>query len=320
MNGPAVQQATKTLGFYPPEFVGGRVLQLLADPSKWIGFMSVIVPMGLFNLIGSLQNIESAEASGDKFGTRSSLAANGISTLCAALFGSCFPTTIYIGHPGWKGLGARAGYSTLNGVFVTIICLTGAIELINTLVPMESGIAIVLWIGIIITAQAFSAVPREHTPAVAVGLFPAIAAWGFTVSQGAFINSGGKTMQELIAANLGANVSNFLLHGMISLQQGYIFTCMILAAISAFLIDRKFVAAGMWSLVGAAFAAIGLTHAYQLNGNIVDFLFAMTQPALATSRTYRSWDVAIGYLLMALTFFAFGASLRGMKDVERIEH
>ena len=36
--------------------------------------------------------------------------------------------------------------------------------------------AIVLWIGIIITAQAFQATPPAHAPAVAVGLFPAIAA------------------------------------------------------------------------------------------------------------------------------------------------
>ena len=81
-------------------------------------YMSVIIPMGLFNVIGSLQNIESAEAAGDKFDTRSSLAVNGIGTLCAAIFGSCFPTTIYIGHPGWKGLGARIGYSVLNGGFI----------------------------------------------------------------------------------------------------------------------------------------------------------------------------------------------------------
>src|SRR5262249_43059630 len=160
---------------------------------------------------------------GDKFETRSSLAANGIGTICAALFGSCFPTTIYIGHPGWKALGARAGYSTLNGLVTTAICLTGAVSLINSLIPIESVIAIVLWIGIIITAQAFSAVPREHAPAVAVGLFPAIAAWGFTVAQGAFMKAGGSSMQQLLAADPRANVNDFLLHGMISLQQGYIF-------------------------------------------------------------------------------------------------
>jgi AGZA family xanthine/uracil permease-like MFS transporter len=320
MNASAVQNATKMLGVYLPEFVGARVFQLLADPAKWVGFLSVIVPMGLFNLIGSLQNIESAEAGGDKFGTSASLAANGVGSICAALFGSCFPTTIYIGHPGWKALGARAGYSTLNGLVVTGICLTGTVELINTLIPMESGIAIVLWIGIIITAQAFSAVPREHAPAVAVGLFPAIAAWGFTVTVGAFFKSGGKTIQELLAGDPRANVNDFVLHGMISMQQGYIFTCMILAAISAFLIDRKFRAAAAWSLIGAVCAATGLTHAYQLSGNTVDFLFALTQPSVATARTYHSWDMAIGYLSMAGAFYAFDAYFKGKEGVERVAH
>ena len=322
MNAAGIQSALQQLGFYLPVFVGDRIFARLTDPAQWVGLLSVIVPMGLFNLIGSLQNIESAEAGGDKYSTRSSLAANGIGTLSAAMFGSCFPTTIYIGHPGWKALGARAGYSTLNGLVVTAICLTGTVSLINSVIPMESGIAIVLWIGIIITAQAFSAVPREHAPAVAVGLFPAIAAWGFTVTQGAFYKAEGKSLQDLLIADPRANVSDFVLHGMISLQQGYIFTCMILAAISAFLIDRRFFTAGVWSLVGALCAAVGLTHAYQFSEhdrNMVDFLFAFTTPASTSALTYRSWDVAIGYLLMAAAFFAFGAYVRG-RDIPRVEH
>ena len=71
-------------------------------------YLSVIVAMGLFNVLGSLQNIESAEAAGDSYETRSSLMINGFGSIAAALFGSTFPTTIYIGHPGWKALGARA--------------------------------------------------------------------------------------------------------------------------------------------------------------------------------------------------------------------
>lgn len=320
LNLDAIKQATGALGFYLPLFAGGRLLELLKEPDQWTGFLSVIVPMGLFNLVGSLQNIESAEAGGDNYSTTASLAANGIGTMSAALFGSCFPTTIYIGHPGWKALGARAGYSTLNGLVVTVLCLTGGVALVNSVIPMESGIAIVLWIGIIITAQAFSAVPRDHAPAVAVGLFPAIAAWGFTVTQGAFFKAGGTTLQALIEADPRANVNDFVLHGMISLQQGYIFTCMILAAISAFLIDRKFFTAGFWSLIGGFCAALGLTHAYQLNGNTVDYLFAMTDATHTSSFTYRSWDVAIGYLLMSLAFFAFAFHFRGQQNIERVGH
>jgi AGZA family xanthine/uracil permease-like MFS transporter len=156
MSVDAVKLAWQARGFYVPRFAGEPLLHLLREighnPQEWAGYLSVIVPMGLFNVLGSLQNIESAEAAGDRFNTPASLGVNGLATIAAALFGSCFPTTIYIGHPGWKGLGARAGYSTLNGLVVTAICLTGTVDFISKLIPIEAGMAIVLWIGIIITA------------------------------------------------------------------------------------------------------------------------------------------------------------------------
>src|SRR5207253_4744692 len=167
-------------------------------------------------------------------------------------------------HPGWKALGARAGYSTLNGLVISAICLTGTLVMISKAVPIEAGIAIVLWIGIIITAQAFQATPLRHAPAVAVGLFPAIAAWGATIVVGAFIAaapppvsnlksqisdvSSTLTMQNTLESSgpergLDSKVSGFLIHGLNILERGYIFTCMIMAAIAAFLIDRRFKAA-----------------------------------------------------------------------------
>ena len=113
-----------------------------------------------------LQNIESAEAGGDRFATGPSLAVNGIGSTLAGLFGSCFPTTIYIGHPGWKALGARSGYSIVNGLFFTVFFLFGLGPLLRALIPIEAGAAIVMYIGIIITAQAFQATPKRHAPAV----------------------------------------------------------------------------------------------------------------------------------------------------------
>jgi AGZA family xanthine/uracil permease-like MFS transporter len=315
----AISAAVESVGFVLPSFVGSELAGLLAQPTKWLGHLSVIVPMGLFNLVGSLQNIESAEASGDRFDTASSLAMNGLGTISAACFGSCFPTTIYIGHPGWKGLGARAGYSTLNGVVVTALCLTGSIGLVNAIIPIEAGVAIVLWIGIIITAQAFAATPTEHAPAVAVGLFPAIAAWGFNVVQGAFMASGGKTMQELLVAAPNQELNGYLLQGLASIERGYIFTCMLLAAISAFLIDRKFFTAGVWALIGAGCAFIGLTHAFTLQGNILDFLFVQATPPEG-SLAVRAWGVGVGYLLVAATFFAFGVYHRGRPATPRVRH
>jgi AGZA family xanthine/uracil permease-like MFS transporter len=328
MSGEKVAETWAQRGFNGPQWFGGEVWETLAEPGEWLGFLSVIIPMGLFNVIGSLQNIESAEASGDRFDTRSALAANGIGTIVAALFGSCFPTTIYIGHPGWKGLGARAGYSTLNGVVITAICFTGAVALIDELIPIEAGIPIVLWIGIIITAQAYQTTPKSHAPAVAVGLFPAIAAWGATVMMGAFFAAQmiplpgaeegsippvvpigpSTTMQELLdmpGAGENTVVSGFLMHGLNIMERGYIFTCMVMAAVSACLIDRKFFQAAVWSVIGAILAAAGLTHSYQLIGNQIDYLLIFTQPD-PTAFSYRAYPIAVGYILFAVAFWLAG--------------
>jgi AGZA family xanthine/uracil permease-like MFS transporter len=53
--------------------------------------LSVVLPMGIFNVVASIQNLDSAEAAGDCYATVPSLTANGIGTGCAALFGSHGP-------------------------------------------------------------------------------------------------------------------------------------------------------------------------------------------------------------------------------------
>ena len=308
-----VREAANGASLAIPQWAGNEILTTLQENQDQIpAYASVIIAMGLFNVIGSLQNVESAEAAGDRYSTGPSLAVNGIGTIAAALLGSCFPTTIYIGHPGWKGMGARAGYSTLNGIVISAICCFGVVGLISTIVPMEAGIAIVLWIGIIITAQAFTATPKEHAPAVAIGLFPAISAWGATLligSTGAFAAAAGTSIQEYVqaASDSGqpALVSGFLIEAMLIIERGYIITCMILSAIAAFLIDRKFGRAAIWSLVAAILTFLGVMHAYQLQGNNLDFLLIWTVSS-ENSLTNRAFPVGIGYLLFAACFYLFG--------------
>jgi AGZA family xanthine/uracil permease-like MFS transporter len=257
-------------------------------------YLSVILPMGLFNVVGSLQNVESAEAAGDPYPTRPSLVVNGLGSLAAALFGSPFPTTIYIGHPGWKALGARAGYSILNGAFVTAVALTGTLGLIAWAVPVDAGMAIVLWIGIVIGAQAFQAVPAAHAPAVVVGLLPALGAWGATLAKAglraAGVGSpGGPPFSPALEQAFLA--SDTWIRGAFALEQGFIFTSMILAAATAEVIDRRFARAGGWMLVGAAASATGLAHSYQYTPGDTAILLA---PA---------WPFAVGYLAVAALLF-----------------
>ncbi len=280
-------------GFFPPVPVLGDVLASLGR-GDLIAYLSVIIPMGLFNVIGSLQNIESAEAAGDSYATRPSLAVNGIGTLAAALFGSCFPTTIYIGHPGWKAMGARAGYSVLNGVFFALVGLTGTLAYIAWAVPIDAGMAIVLWIGLVITAQAFQATPREHAPAVVVGLLPGVAAWGALMAKnglraaGVGLPGGPPFAETLVPAFLA---SDTWIHGAFALEQGFIFTAMILAAATVAVLERRFRVAALWCLVGAALSAVGLMHSY------------IWTPADTVVSLTPGWPWVSGYLLMASIFY-----------------
>lgn len=289
MDPGAVGTAAAEVGFKAPRFSGPELFSVLN--SEYIyRFLSVIIPMGLFNVIGSVQNLESAEAAGDRYETVAPLAVNGLGSMLASFFGSCFPTTIYIGHPGWKGIGARTGYSILNGVFFTVIALFGCVGLINKIVPMEAGIAIVLWIGVVIGAQAFQATPKAHAPAIVVGLFPAFASWGMNLLKRGYVGAGTTISVEVAK---GVPINGFM--GMAALESGFIFTSMILAAASVFLIERAFLKAAFWSLAAAALAFFGVIHSYAFVGN-------------ETIQVY-GWAVgarfSFGYLCFAAVFLLF---------------
>lgn len=249
---------TVTLGFHIPVPAMSNFFALLADPRGW-KYLSVIFPMGLFNVIGSLQNLESAEAAGDRFDTKSSLLANGLGGLSAALFGSPFPTTIYIGHPAWKAMGARSGYSVMNGFAITSLCLLGAVGLVLKVIPLEATLGILLWIGISITSQAFRDVPRHHTLGVAFGLIPCLAAWALLLVDTS-VRKAGKTLYEAAPAFGG----DLYIRGIISLNQGFLLTSMIFAAIMVYLIERKLLLAAAWTAVASVLSAVGLIHAYTL--------------------------------------------------------
>jgi AGZA family xanthine/uracil permease-like MFS transporter len=234
------------------------MIAFLMNGQGW-KYFSVIFPMALFNVIGSLQNLESAEAAGDRYDTRSSLLVNGLGSIVAACLGNPFPTTIYIGHPGWKAMGARWGYSMLNGAVITALCLIGGVTLVLKVVPLEAMIGILLWIGIIITAQAFQEVPRKHSVAVALGLLPSLAAWALLLIETALRKAG--TSLFVTAPSFGGDL---YVYGIISLSQGFILTSMILSAMMVLVVERQFFKAALWAATAAVLSFFGVIHAYIL--------------------------------------------------------
>ncbi len=255
------------LGFFPPHPVPQELFSFLTSSWGW-KYMSVIFPMALFNLLGSLQNLESAEAAGDRYETRSSLLVNGFCSILAAFLGSPFPTTIYIGHLAWKRMGARIGYSILNGTVITLLCLFGAVSLVLKFVPVEVTLGILLWIGIVMTAQAFQEVPKKHALGVAFGLIPALAAWTLIVVETTLRKAG--TSLQAIAPQFG---SELYIDGVISLSQGFLLSSMILAAMLILAMEREFKKAFGWALAASLFSFVGLIHAYDLTATGVQNRF-----------------------------------------------
>ena len=288
------------VGWHPPMFQLAELWQARQQLLPWLG---VIIPMGLFNVLGSLQNIDSAEAAGDRYPVRSSLLCNGLGTVVAAVFGSCFPTTIYIGHPAWKAMGARIGYSWLDGIVVAVCCFLGLFGLIGQLIPIEAGMAIVLYIGLVMAAQAFQATPRSHAPAVALGLMPGLAGWGSQLIKSGLRSGGAGEEGQPFGPELLLNLqqTDVWAGGAFALEQGQIITAMLLSAMLVYVIEQRFLAASLMSLVACVCSWFGVIHAWR---------FTQADTVLELG-----WGVgsqwALGYLLMSLVFlFAWHLSRR----------
>jgi adenine/guanine/hypoxanthine permease len=289
------------LAFYFPVPMVGEILSLLIDPRVW-SYAAVFIPMAVLNVVGSMQNLESAEAAGDKFDTRSSLLANGISAVVGVCFGNPFAPTIYIGHPGWKAMGARGGYSVLNAIAITLICLTGAVPFVLWFMPIEATLGILLWIGLIITAQAFQEVPKAHAPAVAIGFIPSLAAWAVLLIQTALAKAASGYSLEKAAATFSPEI---FFNGMLSLAQGFILISIFFSAIMAKVIDRQWSTAAVWCLIAAVCSACGIIHGFVFtpDGSYAPGLFV--RPSLTGAEgSPTGFDFALAYAAAACLLFA----------------
>jgi AGZA family xanthine/uracil permease-like MFS transporter len=79
---------------------------------EFLGIILVTaIPFGIYDLVEAMDNVESAEAAGDSYPTTRVLTADGVVSLIGCLMGNPFINAVYIGHPGWKAMGGRIGYS-----------------------------------------------------------------------------------------------------------------------------------------------------------------------------------------------------------------
>ena len=224
-------------------------------------FLGVIlvtaIPFGIYDLVEAMDNVESAAAGGDSYPTTRVLTADGVVSLIGCMMGNPFINAVYIGHPGWKSMGGRIGYSAATGITVLVLSWMGIIALMASLIPVVAISPILLYIGMLIGAQAFQETPKSHAPAIILALMPNLAAWGKLQIDNA-LGAAGTSASTLGLDKLGD--AGVLYHGLEVLGGGAILGGLMLGAIASFIIERELVKAAMFAFAAATCTFVGLMH------------------------------------------------------------
>ena len=157
------------------------------------------------------------------------------------------------------------GYSWINGLAVGLSCFLGLFALISLAVPIQVGVAVIVYVGIVITAQSFQVTPGNHAPAVVLGIMAGLASWGaFLLKAGVKAGAGADGQpfgNELLQGLQQVGVAGA--EGLFSLEQGGIVTAMLLTSVLVYVIEQRFLAAAAVAGVSAVLAWFGVIHVWR---------------------------------------------------------
>jgi AGZA family xanthine/uracil permease-like MFS transporter len=291
----ALDVATGAAATHPVAAVGTLGLALPWPTLAWAGaledtlpYLPLALPFALATVVGGIDNTESAIVAGDEYRTRDILMTEAIATIVAGCCGGVVQNTPYIGHPAYKAMGARAGYTLATGLVIGVGAAVGIVALLVRLLPEAAVAPILVFVGLQITAQAFLASPARHAAAVTLSLLPAVAA--LVLIQGNLLLGGvGKSAADL--SGEGRAVWGALL----VLGNGFILTALLWGAALVAIIERRLRVGGAVLAIAAVATLFGLIHS-PLSDGAVFWPWAVastTPPTLAAA-----YGVAAGVLLL----------------------
>jgi AGZA family xanthine/uracil permease-like MFS transporter len=278
-----LRQSVLNFGFALPVPAIGHVF----SGFEFLGVILVTaIPFGIYDLVEALDNVESAAVAGDSYPTTRVLTADGVVSLIGCLMGNPFINAVYIGHPGWKAMGGRIGYSAATGITALVLATFGIVSLMMALIPVVAISPILLYIGMLIGSQAFQETPKRHAPAIVLGLLPHAAAWGKLQIDNA-LGAAGTSAAAVGLEKLGE--MGVLYKGLSVMGGGAILGGLMLCSIAVFVIDRQLAKAALFTTIAAALTFFGFMHG----------------EAIGVGQTP---EVALSYLIVAgiLYAFAFG--------------
>ena len=254
LSAQTLAQSFSNFGFAFPTLAVSHVF----SGFQFLGVILVTaIPFGIYDLVEAMDNVESASVAGDSFPTTRVLTADGVVSLIGCLLGNPFINAVYIGHPGWKAMGGRIGYSAATGVMVILMSWLGIVSLMLALIPVVAISPILLYIGMLIGAQAFQENPKSHAPAIILALTPHLAAWGKLQIDNS-LAAAGTSAAAVGLDKLGQ--TGVIYRGLEVLGGGAILAGLILGAIGVFVIERQFLKAAAFSVAGAVLTFFGFIH------------------------------------------------------------
>jgi AGZA family xanthine/uracil permease-like MFS transporter len=241
--------AAATLGLALPR----PTLAWLGALDATLPYLPLAVPFALATVVGGIDNAESALVAGDEYRTRDVLLTEALATIAAGCCGGVVQNTPYIGHPAYKAMGARAGYTFVTGLVIGVGAAVGIVALLVRLLPEAAVAPILVFVGLQITAQAFVASPPRHAAAVAVSFLPAVAA--LVLIQGNLLLGGvGKSAADL------AGEGRLAWGALLVLGNGFILTALVWGSALVAIIDRRLRAAAAVLALAAVATLFGLIH------------------------------------------------------------
>jgi len=247
-------------------------------------YLPLALPFALATLVGGIDNTESAAAAGDHYATRDILLVEGVATLLAGLCGGVLQNTPYIGHPAYKRMGCRAGYTAATGLFIGLGACAGVVGMLVSWLPEALLVPVLVFVGLEICTQALRETERAHLPAIAIAFIPSVADvilihWNGLL--GAL---------HLAAADLpGPQQDTY--RALLMLANGFIVSAMLWSTLLIAIIDRRRALALLACAVAAALTLTGVIHSPYPDGHL--FL-----PDAALPRA--TWLLAAGYLLLGV--------------------
>lgn len=258
------------VGFYFPN-PASTIQALLSGFTIVIPYLTIIIPVEIYNFVETMDNVESAHAAGDEYSIKEAQFADGICTMLAAIFGGVVPNTVWLGHAGLKKTDAGIGYSAISGVVLGLSGFFGLFTLLSGSVPPAVAAITYLWCAVVMVAQAFKEVKVKHYAAVAIAMIPPVADFMYTQITGSL--GVGDLWAETLPSGLSGystEITNSIIangvmwNGVPAVKSGAIVIGIILSALTVFIIDRRLDKVGITAFAGAALSLLGFIHSSAL--------------------------------------------------------